>query len=180
MTFNEIMILLGQINIIYPNEKPGGKEEMAVRAKLWQEDLCDVSAELVEMAFRQYRKTNTSGFAPKPAHLLTIIRCVYGKSLDDSEITALLKKALSNSAFNSQTEYDRLPDDLKKVVGNAGELYYQSQRSLTDTDFYIKGIIKEYKSRLESGMLDNSLLVAAEGNIQIGNNAEKLTTIDKP
>ncbi|MBR6902604.1 MAG: hypothetical protein IKN39_01790 [Clostridia bacterium] len=180
MTFNEIMILLGQINIIYPNEKPGGKEEMAVRAKLWQEDLCDVSAELVEMAFRQYRKTNTSGFAPKPAHLLNIIRCVFGKSLDDGEITCLLKRALSNSAFNSQAEFDRLPDDLKKVVGNAGELYYQSQRSLTDTDFYIKGIIKEYKIRLESGMLDNSLLVAAEGNIQIGNNAEKLTTIDKP
>ncbi len=172
-------MLLGEINIIYPNEKTGSKAEISVKAKLWQEDLCDVSVELAEMAFRQYRKTNTSGFAPKPAHLLNIIRCVYGKSLDDSEITALLKKALSNSAFNSQTEYDRLPDDLKKVVGNAGELYYQSQRSLTDTDFYIKGIIKEYKARLESGTLDNTLLVAAEKNIRIGNNVEKLATTDK-
>lgn len=166
MTFKETVTALGKIKALFPQSKLGEKEEdLNIIAGFWHDALKDIPNEVVEKALKAYCLSNTSGFAPQIGNLMDIIRQKSSGRLDSVQITRLLKRALSNSAYNSKAEFGRLPDDLKRVVGNAGELYFQSQRDTADTEIYIKTVIKDYRARVDNGTLDNTLLLP-EGSLK--------------
>ena len=174
MTYKEVLEVLGKVKALFPQSKIGeSKEALEIVAEVWYEGLGSFPREVIEKALKIYCFNDKTGYAPQIANLIDIIRQRSESRLDSAEITRLLKRALSNSCYNSTAEFDRLPDDLKRVVGNAGELHYQSMRDLRESEIYIKSVIKEYNARVENGTLDNTLLIGQNNFKELMMNEER-------
>lgn len=92
-------------------------------ADAWVMCLEDYSYQQVSMGVKSYMTTNTSQFPPVPAQIIDEIcklkAATEEKPLEASEAWALVDKAIRNSAYNSQAEFDKLPLLVQKAVGSA-------------------------------------------------------------
>ena len=173
MTVKETKLILGKIKDLYPNSKIGDNERaIDTLADVWQECFADVEFKFVEKALRFYYNTDKSGFPPQTSHIVSILRNVLCKPLEESDIRYLLKRAISNSTYNSKKEFERLPDDLKKLVGHPSELKLRASRTDTDNEFWYGRIIKDYRCRVENGTLNNTLLLGGGRQLAIGGGAD--------
>lgn len=160
MTSKECLQLLGMMRSLFPNEKQMTDEDIKVKAMFWANIMKDISYQEAIEGLNHYVSTSTTGFAPQPAHILNYAR--QKNRLTDAEIERYLLDALSNSTYNSEIEFDKLPEDLKKIIGNSGELRRQALREVDDTRIYIKSVCKEYRARVDGGTLDNTLITAGD------------------
>lgn len=120
MTRDETKKLMMMMQVSYPNFKVDDK---TATVNVWTMALGDFDYKYVEMAFMSYLRTNTSGFAPAPGQLIEIIRNICKpEELTDLEAWSLVRKAISNSGYNSVDEFSKLPEHVKRAVGSPGQL----------------------------------------------------------
>lgn len=178
MTFNETIELLKNIDSLFPSASTDKltDEQLQIKAVFWADIMKDISYKQALDGLRHYAATSTTGFAPQPAHILNYAR--HKNRLSDAEIERYLLDALSNSAYNSEVEFDKLPEDLKKIIGNSGELRRQALREVDDTRIYIKSVCKEYRARVDGGTLDNTLITAGDEAERIAATMRKVKAIE--
>lgn len=90
---------------------------------LWTEMFSDVDYKIVGAAVKTYILNNTTGHPPKVGQINEIIeKLTQPEELSEQEATNLIFKALSNSIYNAESEFEKLPPTLQTLVGSPNML----------------------------------------------------------
>ena len=148
MTVEETKKLLMMVNAAYPNFKVDNPQETV---KTWHWLLDEYPAEAILGAFQIYVKTNKSGFAPSVSQLIDAMHSTKDQErLTEGEAWFLVKKAISDSAYNSAERFEELPKTVQRAVGGAEML---RQWGMTDSNevntVIMSNFQRTYKAVLE-------------------------------
>jgi len=122
MTRDETKEIVMKVDVLYPNWKP---ENLTLTVDAWWAVLREYPKDVVDAALSTFVTGNDTAFAPAPGQLIGIIRKANTKPLDGmtaSEAWDLVYKALSNSSYNNNEEFEKLPELCQKAVGSAANL----------------------------------------------------------
>lgn len=96
----------------------------------WTAVMEDYTYQQVSSGLKTYLASDTKGFPPSPGQVIDCIKRV--TKIADPEMNALqawgmVRKALSNSAYNADVEFAKLPEIVQKAVGSAANLHEMCQ-----------------------------------------------------
>ena len=98
MTREETVKIIRIMVDSYPNYKPN---DISETVDVWKMMLSDYDYNLVAMALKAYILSDTSGFAPSIGQLVAKIQTLSKpQELSEMEAWSLVKKAISNSAYD--------------------------------------------------------------------------------
>ena len=129
MTREDVAQLLATISLTYPNfdSKDKGKTIDA-----WYLFLEEYSLQDIQVALKAFVKTSGSKFPPSISELIGYVNKPYELSyMNEQEAWSLVRKALSNGAYNSEYEFERLPAIVQKSIGSPNQLHIWA----TDPDY---------------------------------------------
>lgn len=113
-------VLRGAYPMFY---KGMSQEEAKQTVLLWAEMFADDPYELVILAIKTLIATDVKGFPPHIGAVKEKIRAISEpKGMTEAEAWAIVAKAVRRSGYNSAEEFEKLPDDLKGLVGSANQL----------------------------------------------------------
>lgn len=95
-------------------------------ADLWSTVLIDYPVELVAGAVKRFLVQDTKGYPPSIGQVIASINAISRPPLDEmteSEAWSRIKTALKNGLYNAQTEYEKLPPILRRIVGSSERLH---------------------------------------------------------
>lgn len=121
MTRDEVKRILAVMFATYSNFKV---DDMTVAVDAWHWALEEYSYQDIGRALKEYINTSKSGFAPSVSQLIGIVNkpqeIAFNQSYtEEGEAWALVRKALSNSAYHSVEEFDKLPTLVQKALGDS-------------------------------------------------------------
>ena len=119
MTREEVKELLMNIKTYYPNFKIDDPTRFV---NAWYMMLQDEDCFQVAMALKEYIKTDKSGFAPSIGNLLGKAQTNESNFVDESVAWYKVYKAICNSGYNAETEFEKLDEDIQRAVGAASQL----------------------------------------------------------
>ena len=147
MTEKEVRQLLAMPQAVYPTYNPPSREA-AVNA--WLLCLSEYDNSLVMAAFKAYMTTNASGFAPAPGQLIEILQnLTQPQELNELEAWSLVRKALSDSSYNSVERFQELPPIVQKAVGTPQQLKIWACDSEFNENVVSSNFIKTYKTEVK-------------------------------
>lgn len=131
MTKQETQKILMGIQCSYPNFRPNAPLEFMV--EIWTDDLADYTYEQVYMALKSFKATDKSGFAPSIGQLIDKIHSVREMATEENEsvVWTQVMKAIGNSNYHAQEEYEKLDPIAQKVLGSPEQLKVMAR----DEDF---------------------------------------------
>lgn len=126
LTKNEFRTLVKAMKAVYaqPTFLP---DEDAV--KVWYAMLRDIEYPALSGAVKRHMMT--SSFPPTIADLRKQVVAPKTEAMSDLEAWSLVRAAISNSAYNSESEYAKLPPLVQKAIGNPANL---REMALMDID----------------------------------------------
>lgn len=103
----------------YKDQTP---EVIALAANGWHKIFENYDYSIVVEAVNAYIVTEK--FPPTPAHIIEKINLITGTSSHETELEAWNRvyKAICNSSYNAQEEFDKLPPDIQVVVCDPAQL----------------------------------------------------------
>lgn len=121
MTRDETIKILMIIQAAYPNYKPPDK---TVAVNVWSEMLSDIPYEQVSIAVKAYIQTDTSGFAPSIGNIREKVQFIFSEEDDLNESAAweIVWRAICNSGYHAEEEYNKLPPIVQRAVGSPRQL----------------------------------------------------------
>ena len=121
MTKNEAGVIVGMISTFYPNEYAKiPPENLKLIVEMWAATCEGYTGKQVSAAFQQYMANDTSGFAPKPGQVIQYIAGPEDeRDLTASEAWGLVLRAMSNSIYHAEEEWERLPETVQRAVGTS-------------------------------------------------------------
>ena len=122
MTLSDMAEIMEYIEIAYPRyyaNKTAEEKKQAV--KLWANMLSDYSKQEVGMAVKSYIAIGK--FPPTVADIIERIQSMTNPvAMTEIEAWGYVEKALRNSTYNSKAEFEKLPDEVKSVLGSPEQL----------------------------------------------------------
>lgn len=119
MTREETKQILMFIDSAYPNFHA---DNLPFLIDTWTMILENEQASEIKNALIVYTRTNLSGFAPSPAQLIEIASKAK-QTITEEEAISLVRKAVANSLYHAQEEYEKLPPIVQKAVGTSTDLH---------------------------------------------------------
>lgn len=142
MTRDEVKIILKAIVSSYPNYKPSNLSDTV---DVWTAMLTDYDYPTISKALQKYILSDTSGFAPSIGQIIGNIETSVER--EPLEAWALVRKAISNSVYNAEEEFSKLPPECQTAIGNANNLKEMSQMdSATVESVEQSHFIRSYQS----------------------------------
>lgn len=94
---------------------------------LWNEMLKDYTYNEVAIAVKTYIATDKSHFIPSIGDVIDLIhkhnkRAAVGKELNENDAWAMVYKAITKANYYAEEEYNKLPEECKRAVGNPAML----------------------------------------------------------
>ena len=129
MTKKEFLVIVKGLKSVYSDPKfLAGKDAIDV----WYGLLCDLPYQVLSLATQKYMMQEQypptiAGLRKKAAEITAPVH----EDMSELEAWSLVRKALGNSAYNAESEFDKLPELCQKAVGNAANLH---EMALMDTD----------------------------------------------
>jgi hypothetical protein len=149
MTQEETIKVLSVIKAAYPqwarDLKPTDAKAMV---NLWSDMLEDYPYNVVQVAIKKIIATNK--FPPSVAEVIEAIN--YIKTGGQSEMTeieawGLVRKAIKNSAYNAEEEFNKLPEKIQQAIGSHNILHNWSQESINGIETVIgSNFMRSYKA----------------------------------
>lgn len=133
MTKSEAVKIIYVVRAYYP----GAFQKLSTRdienmADAWQYALDDISYADVSAGLKVFVRSDTRGFPPSPGQVIDCITKVRApQELTATEAWTLVDRALSNSAYHAEEEFEHLPTIVQRAVGSARNL---KELSLMDKD----------------------------------------------
>lgn len=120
MTRDETINILMSIQAAYPSFRVPDK---TVAVNTWYSLLGEYEYSQVSAALKKYIQTNKSSFAPSIGQIIDSISEIYSKD-DENEMEAwvLVQKAIRNSTYHADEEFDKLPEIVQKAVSHPRQL----------------------------------------------------------
>lgn len=118
MTKKGIEMMLQVLETQYPQfYKNAGKEQRIYAKRLWFEMLKDYEDEPVFAAVKSYIAADTKGFPPVVGQIIGKLQELMNPAeLSEMEAWSKVRRAISNSAYHATEEWERLPEEVKRVV----------------------------------------------------------------
>lgn len=154
MKLEETKMILTILKTNYPQTYKGwtsaqSREYLA----LWSEAFKDDPVELVVMAVKEIIYSSTREFAPNIGQVKSMmlkLSSMKNELISEQEAWSLVYKALENSGYHAQEEFDKLPPVVKKIVGSANVLKewcmmdYQQLNTVVASNFQ-----RSYRARMK-------------------------------
>lgn len=138
MTRDETVIILGILKTSYPNfYKDMSKDEMYNTISLWNEMFEDDDVNIVKVAIKEL--IQTLKFPPAIADIKQKMYDLTNRENLPTDLWASLKKAIGNSAYHSEEEFEKLPMECKMFIKNPRQLKELSQNDSNINDTVVKG-----------------------------------------
>lgn len=138
MTRDETVIILGILKTSYPNfYKDMSKDEMYNTINLWNEMFEDDDVNIVKVAIKEL--IQTLKFPPAIADIKQKMYDLTNRENLPTDLWASLKKAIGNSAYHSEEEFEKLPMECKMFIKNPRQLKELSQNDSNINDTVVKG-----------------------------------------
>ena len=141
MDMNETKRILADITAMYPSFIKD--RDPAVLSRVWQRLFANTPYVLVNQALYAFLNTDVKGFPPTPGALNDIIRKarqLNGPTEDDAWLKVY--KAISRGLYNSREEFDKLPPDIRQIVGSPRMLYEWAQMDRSEVNSVIAACFK--------------------------------------
>ena len=144
MTGAETKKVLFVIRASYPEAFRGlSDDDLEILLATWQTLLNDYTYEQVSLAVQHYLLNDTYGRAPKIGQIVEALRKTSTKEeLNANEAWGLVYKAICNSSYNSEREFEKLPPVVQKAVGSANNLKEYASMNIEDVQVTIKAHFK--------------------------------------
>lgn len=120
MTRDETINILLTIQAAYPNFRV---QDKTITVNTWHSLLGRYDYSQVISAVEAYVRSDKSGFAPSVGQVIDKICSIYENN-DVNEIAAwgMVLKALRNSAYHAEEEFEKLPPAIQRTVSSPGQL----------------------------------------------------------
>ena len=152
MNMKETQRILAAITAIYPSFTRD--RDCAVLARVWQQVFAGVPYPDVSRALAAFIASDTKGFPPTPGALNALIaRIAEPEGASADEAWALVVKAASNGIYNCGEEFKKLPPEVQRIVGSAGQLHEWAMMSARDFQAVIgPGFRRSWRAMQEKDM----------------------------
>lgn len=124
MTKREIAELMTIMQANYPDSFRGMSDSVVgAKIALWHDMFKDYPKEVVQAAAKSFMATDTKGFMPNVGQIMEHIqRMKKREEMTPAEAWAIVSKALRNSAYWADEEFEKLPPEIKRAVGSQNQL----------------------------------------------------------
>lgn len=124
MTLLETKQCLAVLMQFYPQFHKGeSPEEALTTAKMWQSMFPEDDGKLVITAIKMFIASDQKGFPPSVGQIREkLVKLQNPDELSENEAWNIVYKAIRNSAYHAAEEFEKLPDELKRVVGSPSML----------------------------------------------------------
>lgn len=155
MTRDETKIIIRSIAAAYPNYHPADLRETV---DIWAAMLNSYDYKAVSEALQRYILSDKSGFAPAIGQITTLIGEKQSNFLEPMSAWAMVRKAVSNSAYNSEAEFNKLPAEIQDAVGSAANLKEMSQMDIETVNSVEQShFLRAYRTVVDREKTDFSL-----------------------
>lgn len=151
MDSNETIKILSIIKAAYPQ---WARELTPTDAKamvaLWTSMLMDHDYDVVQLSIKKIIATNK--FPPSIADVLEAVNFITSKgnnAMTEIEAWGLVRKAINNSAYNAEEEFNKLPLPIQQAIGSHNILHNWSQESVDGLEKVIgSNFMRSYKASI--------------------------------
>ena len=153
MTKEEIGKVLAVINAYYPyffrDMNADGKRGIIA---LWERQFAEYEYAVVVSALDAYIAVDDQNKAPNVGMLKSLIRkMTQPEEMTEQEAWEKVANALRNSGYNSVSEFEKLPEPIKRVVGSPNQLKEWSQMDVETLQSVVaSNFQRSYRARTKS------------------------------
>ena len=124
LTTTEAAKLLYTIRIAYPQAySRATNEDLTAAAQLWARMLEDYTYQQASAGLMAYMASDSRGFPPSPGQVIDqIVKRQQSGQMTGAEAWAMVRRALRNSSYHAEEEFDRLPPEIQQAIGGASAL----------------------------------------------------------
>lgn len=151
MTYEDTRKVLSVIRASFPQHfakwtAEQGKEFLAVWSDMFEYD----DPMLVMTAVKSYIRSNTSPFPPSVGQIVDLMnKLTSPKGMTEQEAWSYVNKALRNSIYNSQREFDELPPDVQCTVGSPNQLKQWAQMDVGEINSVVaSNFMRSFRARV--------------------------------
>ena len=155
--------LLGIFAILEANYEPQFAKRTALNKKamvnLWEEHFIDKDYNLVKAAVNAYISTDITGFVPNVGQINEQIRKLTAKEeMTEQEAVALILKAARNGYYGADTEFEKLPPVLQRLVGHPSQLRIWAVMDESELQTVVaSNLMRSYKAIAQKEELQQTL-----------------------
>lgn len=153
MTRQETIKILSILKAGYPNfYKSMTKDEAEGIIQLWATMFCDDDYLIVSEAIKSHIATDDKGYPPVIGQIKSKIRqLTHPNEMTELEAWNMVLKACTRSSYNSQEEFDKLPNNIKCLIGSPSVLKDWASVDLQQLNTVIQSnFMRSYKAHTES------------------------------
>lgn len=150
MSEEEVIKILGYLKVAYPSfYRDLKKTDAEAMIELYRQmfDGCDYK--LVVVAIKELINSAEKPYPPSIAEIKNKMYKLTTQEKLPTDLWASLKKAISNSAYNSVEEYEKLPEECKMFVKNPSQLKELSQNDSEINNTVVKGQFLKQIERIQ-------------------------------
>lgn len=142
--------ILTVISKMYPSFKK--ERDINATAAVWQEIFAGTPYELVNRALMSYLASDTKGFPPVPGAINErIMQMREADEMTENEAWSLVYKAIRRGLYNSREEFDKLPEEIRRIVGHPTQLYEWANLDECEVSTVIAGFVRRaWRTHLET------------------------------
>ena len=163
--------ILGVIKVAYPNSysKLSDNDTQAT-IDLWHRQFNSYDYQLVMAAVNTIITNDVTQFAPTIARVKEVCRqLINPNQISEEQAWVHIKKALSNSIYNSCSEFKKLPSVCQQLVGDSSRLREWAMMNTNEVETIVhSNFLKSYRSLKESERLQEAIPIAYRENLMIG------------
>lgn len=147
--------LIDILKAAYPSAfKKMTDQEKIIMATTWFKFFENEETALVCQAARSYISTNDSGFPPTIAHIIrwcNKIKDGCSETISEMEAWNMVYKAVSNSYYNSQAEFEKLPKQIQAAIGHHKILKEWSTMDISTFQSVVQSnFMRSYRAKQET------------------------------
>lgn len=160
MTDQDVTKMFFMVKAAYPRMFKDYDEVMTSNyIDAWYMVFKDVPAEQGFKGLKVYMSTETTGFPPSPGQ---IMECIHYLTPDDlpneMEAWALVDKAVKNSTYNSQEEFEKLPQIVKRAVRNPARLKEWAKMDISEYQTVEQSnFMRTYRAEVEKARMNEKI-----------------------
>lgn len=148
MTRDEVIKIQMVIQAAYPNYNPPDK---TITADTWLVLLNDFTYEQVLAAVHAFIRTDKKGFAPSIGEVIDKLQLLFGeKEINAVAAWTMVLKAIKNSTYHADEEYEKLPRIIQRVIGGPQRLTELATMENLNTSVESSNFMRDYRVALET------------------------------
>ncbi len=169
MNKQETQKILMLLNGAYPNMKV---PDRAMMVEVWWNVLSDIGYDNVTKAIYKYMRGDTSNFPPSIGQIVNLCKEDENPTIPEAQAWSMVHKALRNSNYNAESEFEKLPKEIQDAVGSPAEL-----RRMAGNEEFNEGVESSNFKRVYRTICDRRKFELKSDNVAIGSKKEEVKQI---